>query len=121
MWDGKQGVIPGDNSQGGLILIGSLVKLSTWKMGIWTRVRDGACGTYPGVRNQTGRLDLDDALQEFDTADLDRAWERVHFPEDFLFDGVHCLPRLVIFRVVHTTTSALVSGMFITKALTRLP
>lgn len=63
-----------------------------------------SAGTYSWVRNWTGRLNLHDALQEFDAGNLDRIRKRVHSAEDFLLNCVHVLPRRGILRVLNTIT-----------------
>lgn len=72
-----------------------------WNSSATRQIRQNSC-TYPRVRYQTMRLNLDHALHKLDTAHFDRERERVPFPKDVLFNGSHFFPSIAVLWMIDT-------------------
>ena len=73
-----------------------------------------ALQTYSRIRDHAVSLHLDNPLRKLDTAQFNREWKRVPFPQNLLLNSCHPLPGASVLGVVyaksHVSVTTILNG-----------
>lgn len=81
--------------------------------------------TYSRIRDHAMSLHLDNPLRKLDTAQFNRDWERVPFPQDILLNSCYPLPGTSVLGVVyarsHMSVTTILNGRISTPPIYSKP
>lgn len=88
--------------------------LKSWSTHLKLFFQCSALQTYSRIRDHAVSLHLDHSLRKLDTAQFNREWERIPFPQNILLNSCYPLPGASVLGVVyaksHMSVTTILNG-----------